>query len=127
MTVDVPSGRRGNRRGAWFPWPAALAGLALIVVIRPVAGFLSLRGAPGHAAEHWVIGAFGIRGIGSFYYLAYATSHVAVPHADLLWATVGLVVLVSVVAHGIAATPVMRLLDRFNERTPSPRSVTESP
>ena len=40
---------------------------------------------------------------------------------------IGLVVLVSVVAHGIAATPVMRLLDRFNERTSSPRSVTESP
>jgi NhaP-type Na+/H+ or K+/H+ antiporter len=107
-------------------WPAALAGLALIVVIRPLTGFLSLRGAPGHTAEHWVIGAFGIRGIGSFYYLAYATSHVAVPHADLLWATVGFVVLVSVVVHGIAATPVMRLLDRFNERTKSPRSVTET-
>jgi NhaP-type Na+/H+ or K+/H+ antiporter len=107
-------------------WPLALAGLALIVVIRPLAGFLSLRGAPGYAAEHWVIGAFGIRGIGSFYYLAYATSHVAVPRADLLWATVGFVVLVSVVVHGIAATPVMRLLDRFNERTGSPRTVTES-
>jgi NhaP-type Na+/H+ or K+/H+ antiporter len=108
-------------------WPAALAGLALIVVIRPLAGFLSLRGAPGYAAEHWVIGAFGIRGIGSFYYLAYATSHVAVPRADLLWAAVGFVVLVSVVAHGIAATPVMRLLDRFNERTEPTQSVTEAP
>jgi NhaP-type Na+/H+ or K+/H+ antiporter len=108
-------------------WPAALAGLALIVVIRPLTGFLSLRGAPGHTAEHWVIGAFGIRGIGSFYYLAYATSHVAVPRADLLWATVGFVVFVSVVLHGVAATPVMRLLDRFNERTESARSVTEAP
>src|SRR4029453_5786066 len=73
-------------------WPAALTGLALIFVIRPLTGFLSLRGAPGHRAEHWVIAAFGIRGIGSFYYLAYATSHVAGPRADLLWATGGLVV-----------------------------------
>jgi NhaP-type Na+/H+ or K+/H+ antiporter len=49
------------------------------------------------------------------------------PKPDPLAATVGLVVLVSVVAHGVAATPVMRLLDRFNERTESPLSVTEAP
>jgi NhaP-type Na+/H+ or K+/H+ antiporter len=107
-------------------WPAALAGLALILVIRPLAGFLSLRGAPGRAAEHWVIAAFGIRGIGSFYYVAYALTHARFPHAELLWATVGFVVLVSVVLHGIAATPVMRLLDRANERTGLSHSVTET-
>ena len=52
-----------------------------------------------------MIAAFGIRGIGSFYYLAYATSHADFPGADLIWATVGLVVIVSVVVHGVAATP----------------------
>jgi sodium/hydrogen antiporter len=98
-------------------WPAALAGLALIFVIRPLSGFLSLRGAPGRTAEHWVIAAFGIRGIGSFYYLSYALTHAAFPGADLVWATIGFVVLVSVVLHGVAVTPVMRLLDRSNERT----------
>ncbi|AXH91810.1 MULTISPECIES: cation:proton antiporter [Micromonospora] len=98
-------------------WPAALAGLALVLVIRPLAAWLSLRGAPGKPAEHWVISLFGIRGVGSFYYLAYATSKTDFPQADLVWATVGLVVVVSVVAHGIAATPVMQLLDREGERT----------
>ncbi|NHO81709.1 sodium:proton antiporter [Micromonospora sp. CMU55-4] len=98
-------------------WPAALAGLALVLVIRPLAGWLSLRGAPGKPAEHWVISLFGIRGVGSFYYLAYATSKTDFPQAELVWATVGLVVVVSVVAHGIAATPVMQLLDREGERT----------
>jgi sodium/hydrogen antiporter len=104
-------------------WQAALVGLALIFVVRPLSGFLSLRGAPGRRAEHWVIAAFGIRGIGSFYYLSYALTHAAFPQADLLWATIGFVVLVSVFLHGVAATPVMRLLDRENERTPT---VTES-
>ncbi|MBQ1043258.1 MULTISPECIES: cation:proton antiporter domain-containing protein [unclassified Micromonospora] len=98
-------------------WPAALAGLALVLVIRPLAGWLSLRGARGKPAEHWVIALFGIRGVGSFYYLAYATSKTDFPQADLVWATVGLVVVVSVVAHGIAATPVMQLLDRAGQRT----------
>ena len=106
-------------------WQAALAGLALIFVIRPVTGFLALRGAPGRRSEHWVIAAFGIRGIGSFYYLSYAMTHASFPGVDLVWATVGFVVLVSVVLHGVAATPVMRLLDESNERTRT-RTVTES-
>ncbi len=104
-------------------WQAALVGLALIFVVRPLSGYLSLRGAPGRTAEHWVIAAFGIRGIGSFYYLSYALTHASFPQADLLWATLGFVVLVSVILHGVAATPVMRLLDQANERT---RTVTES-
>jgi NhaP-type Na+/H+ or K+/H+ antiporter len=101
-------------------WPAALAGLVLIFVVRPLAGFLSLRGAPGRAAEHWVIAAFGIRGIGSFYYLAYAMSHADFPDVDVIWATVAFVVVVSVVLHGVAATPVMWLLDRSRERSRTP-------
>ncbi|MGA5302265.1 cation:proton antiporter [Nucisporomicrobium flavum] len=101
-------------------WPAALVGLALVFVVRPVSGFLSLRGAPGHRAEHWVIASFGIRGIGTFYYLAYATSHAQFPQADVVWATAAFVVLVSVGLHGVAATPVMRLLDRYNERSRTP-------
>ncbi|MEV4707421.1 cation:proton antiporter [Actinoplanes sp. NPDC049316] len=101
-------------------WPAALVGLALVFVVRPVSGFLSLRGAPGHPAEHWVIASFGIRGIGSFYYLAYATSHAQFPNADVIWATAAFVVLVSVGLHGVAATPVMRLLDRYHERSRTP-------
>src|SRR3712207_7975010 len=40
-------------------------------------------------AEHWVIASFGIRGIGSFYYLAYALTHADFPGADLVWATIG--------------------------------------
>ena len=98
-------------------WPAALVGLTLVLLVRPLTGFLSLRGAPGTTAEHWVIAAFGIRGIGSFYYLSYALTHAAFPAADLVWATIGFVVLVSVIVHGVAVTPVMRMLDQANERT----------
>ncbi len=101
-------------------WQAATVGLLLVFLIRPVIGWLSLRGAPGRPAEHLVISLFGIRGVGSFYYLAYATTQADFPQAELLWATVGLVVLVSVVVHGIAATPVMQLLDREGERTADP-------
>ncbi|MFI7599608.1 cation:proton antiporter [Actinoplanes sp. NPDC049681] len=109
----------GGLLGA-LTWKSALVGLLLIFLVRPVSGFLSLRGAPGHTAEHWVIAAFGIRGIGTFYYLAYAMSHATFPNVDVVWATAAFVVLVSVVLHGVAVTPVMRLLDRYNERTRTP-------
>ncbi|GAB7052627.1 cation:proton antiporter [Catenuloplanes indicus] len=98
-------------------WGAAATGLALIFLIRPLAGRLSLIGAPGRRAEHWVVGVFGIRGVGTFFYLAYALGHAEIPDAPLLWATAGFVVIISVVLHGVAATPVMAKLDRMHERS----------
>ncbi|MFG1922397.1 cation:proton antiporter [Cryptosporangium sp. NPDC048952] len=98
-------------------WQAALVGLALVFGLRPLAAWLSLRGTTAGKREQWVIAFFGIRGIGSLYYLAYAAGHAEFPGADLLWATVGFVILVSVVVHGVAATPVMQYLDRVRERS----------
>jgi NhaP-type Na+/H+ or K+/H+ antiporter len=92
-------------------WPAVAVALALVFVVRPLTGWLSLLGTPGRPAQRWVIALFGIRGVGTFYYLAYASTHAHFPGTDLLWATAGLAVIVSVVVHGVAATPVMRLLD----------------
>ena len=98
-------------------WQLVLIGLALIFLIRPLTGWMALRGAPGTPAEHHVIGFFGIRGIGSLYYLAYAMTAASFPQAEQLWALTGFVILVSVIVHGVAATPVMERLDRNRERT----------
>ncbi len=74
-----------------------------------------------------MIAAFGIRGIGSFYYLAYATTKADFPQTELIWATVALVVIVSVVVHGVAATPVMRMLDASGKRTATASPPEPSP
>ncbi|MFD0973124.1 cation:proton antiporter [Plantactinospora endophytica] len=103
-------------------WPAVALALALVFVVRPLTGRVSLLGAPGRPAEHWVVALFGIRGVGTFYYLGYATTHAHFPDAELLWATAGLVVVVSVVVHGVTATPVMQFLDARLDRTPAPAS-----
>ncbi|MFC6575202.1 cation:proton antiporter [Planomonospora parontospora] len=98
-------------------WQGAVAGLALLLVVRPLTGWLAgLRGRPG-PREGGVIAFFGIRGIGSLYYLAYALGHAdfGVP-AEELWAVVAFTVLVSLVLHGVTATPVMARLDRLRER-----------
>ncbi|WP_219416116.1 cation:proton antiporter [Pseudonocardia nigra] len=104
-------------RGLLWPlgWPMVALGLAVVLLVRPVTARLSLWGAPGTAREKVAIAAFGIRGIGSFYYLAYATAEADFVGAEQVWATAGFVVVVSVVAHGVAATPIMSWLDRTRD------------
>ncbi|ELY75482.1 sodium/hydrogen exchanger [Natrinema gari JCM 14663] len=59
----------------------------------------------------WTRRPIGDRGIGSFYYLAHGRNEAAFPDADVLWAVVGAVVLISIVVHGITATPAVRWLE----------------
>jgi sodium/hydrogen antiporter len=82
--------------------------LAVILVARPLAVGLVLLGAGVPVRERRLLQWFGVRGIGSLYWLAFALNR-GVPAADaaaLTAATLGLIA-VSVVAHGISATPVM--------------------
>ena len=89
----------------------AMASLAFLFVVRPVAGLIGLASAPHPLRERAAIAFFGIRGLGSFYYLAYATNRADLAEAEALWAVVGLTVLVSILMHGMTVTPTMRWLD----------------
>jgi sodium/hydrogen antiporter len=93
-------------------WPSVAVGTALVFVIRPVGAWISLWGSTelaGH--ERLAVAAFGVRGIGSVYYLAYALSSEYTAEGLELWGVVTFTIVLSVVVHGIAATPVMRWLD----------------
>jgi NhaP-type Na+/H+ or K+/H+ antiporter len=65
--------------------------------------------------ERWVVAFFGVRGVGSIYYIAYAAGAAAYPEERWLWSTVGFTIALSVVLHGILATPVMTRLDRLRD------------
>ncbi len=83
--------------------------LLLFAVIRPVSVFVGLAGARCSRRELKLISWFGIRGIGSLYYLMYAIE--AGPPTELtekLTSLVLTVVAASIAVHGISATPVMR-------------------
>jgi NhaP-type Na+/H+ or K+/H+ antiporter len=97
-------------------WPTALSVVLFLLIVRPVAGLLSLWSSPGVLEERAAIAFFGIRGIGSFYYLAYALNHAKFEDPGLLWAIVSLCVVGSILLHGIASTPAMRFLDRRRRR-----------
>ncbi|MDO5710524.1 MAG: cation:proton antiporter [Micrococcales bacterium] len=101
-------------------WQGAFVGLALILIVRPLCGLVALgRGhdVDTHAGrqlgprERLATAFFGVRGVGSIYYVAYAFGKAAFGQAELLWATVAFTILASVLIHGITATPVMRWLD----------------
>jgi len=103
---------------AELSWRGVLVGVVAVVVLRPLTAGLSLRrrlplGDPRLGPrERRVVAFFGIRGAGTLYYLAYATGYTQVAGIGELWATVGFTILLSVVVHGVLATPVMGWLDR---------------
>ena len=60
---------------------------------------------------------FGIRGVGSIYYLAYASAHgAAEPELDATIGVVLVTVTLSVLLHGVSATPLMRLYLSMRQR-----------
>lgn len=100
---------------------AVVWALALALLIRPVTGRLSLVGSAVEPAEKRTIAFFGVRGIGTFYYVAYALTHGGFENPELIWATAAFAVLVSIVVHGVTASPVLHTLDRRAGRpTPEP-------
>jgi NhaP-type Na+/H+ or K+/H+ antiporter len=104
------------------------AALVILLVIRPITALVGMTGisAPWH--EKTTIAFFGIRGIGSFYYLAYGLNHIDdLQHAARLWAIVGLVVLMSIIMHGLSVTPIMRMLDREQGRDPDAEDAVPPP
>ncbi|MFY9637114.1 MAG: sodium:proton antiporter, partial [Cellulosimicrobium cellulans] len=67
--------------------------------------------------ERIALSFFGIRGIGSLYYLAYALGKGQfTEQAEWLWSFIGLVVALSIVIHGASTSPLMNRLDRLRER-----------
>lgn len=99
-------------------WQDIVVALAIIFVVRPVAGWVGLVGSSTTRGERAAISFFGIRGVGSFYYLAFALNEADFAEAGRLWGIVALVALLSILIHGLTVTPLIRLLDRSHGRDP---------
>ena len=102
-----------------FTLPLAIISVMLLVVVRPLAGWLSLAGSPLRGPDRWIVAIYGVRGIGSIYYLAYAAGHVEFVNENALWAMVGFTILVSAIGHGFSAGIAMASLsDMARKRAP---------
>jgi len=89
-------------------WPAALVGLALIFVIRPISGLLAEANCDLPMIGKLAVAFLGVRGMGSIYYLAYGQNNANFAQIDLLWATVSFAILVSIIVHGVVSGPLIR-------------------
>jgi NhaP-type Na+/H+ or K+/H+ antiporter len=90
-----------RRDALWFV-------LALFLIIRPLAVYVGLLGTKVTGRARALMGWFGIRGIGSVYYLMYAISHdIQLALARQLLSITIAVVVASIVAHGLSVTPLM--------------------
>jgi sodium/hydrogen antiporter len=89
----------------------------LLLVIRPLAVRIGLARSAATHGQRWLIGWFGIRGVGSLYYLVYAVNQGIEPAlAERLIALTLSVVVTSIVVHGISVTPLMAAYERAISR-----------
>ncbi len=108
-------------------WTDVVAAVVILLIVRPVTGLVGMIGLDASWSEKLTLAFFGIRGVGSFYYLAFGLNHMEVEGGERLWAIVGLVVLMSVLLHGLTVTPIMRMLDRLQGRDPDADDATPPP
>ncbi|HUF23393.1 MAG TPA: sodium:proton antiporter [Vicinamibacterales bacterium] len=89
-------------------WPGVVVALLLFFAIRPAATLLTLVRSPLTPPQRAFIAWFGVRGVGSIYYLSYAIAH-GVPAGEArALADIALVVVAgSIVLHGVSVTPLM--------------------
>jgi NhaP-type Na+/H+ or K+/H+ antiporter len=109
--------------GAMLPYTAPLSALwwfipLLFVVIRPAAVFAGTLGEPMELSQRAMIGWFGIRGIGSVFYLLFAIRHgVSGALAQELITLTLASVAISILVHGVSMRPLLRWYVR---RIPAP-------
>ncbi|MDO9283960.1 MAG: sodium:proton antiporter, partial [Aquabacterium sp.] len=91
-------------------WPLAALWFVplMLLVVRPVSVAVGLAGSRTSLVQRRLIGWFGIRGVGSLYYLCYAMGH-GLPreHVEMLVGLTLAVVVTSIVVHGVSVTPLM--------------------
>jgi len=101
----------GGILSALTPSEIAFA-LIFVLVVRPIAGWVGTIGSGLGSRERMAVSLFGVRGIGSLYYLAFATNHADFARIEAIWSMVVLVVLLSILLHGISGKRAMEWLDR---------------
>jgi len=90
----------------------------LFLGLRPLAVIVGMAGSGARPTQVAFIAWFGLRGVGSLYYLAFALTHgFTGPEADTVRAVALVTVAASIVVHGISVTPLMERYERWRRRS----------
>jgi sodium/hydrogen antiporter len=91
-----------------FAGPILLVAVLLIFVIRPIGAWISTMGSPLNPTRRLLYGWFGVRGLGSLYYLSYAFGKgLSGDLGEKIAWIVYFTVVISIILHGISATPLL--------------------
>lgn len=105
-------------------WPLAALWFVplMLLVVRPLSVAAGLAGSRMSPVQRRLIAWFGIRGIGSLYYLCFAISHgLPSPHVETLVGLTLAVVVTSIIVHGVSVTPLMARYRRLRRARTAPR------
>ncbi|MCP1167445.1 cation:proton antiporter [Limimaricola litoreus] len=83
-------------------WAQVAVAMTLLLVVRPLAGWVAMAGTGMNPRDRGIVAVYGVRGIGSIYYLCYAGSHMEFADEASLWSLVALVILASTLLHGFS-------------------------
>lgn len=104
-----------------WSWRAVALALFLFVVARPLSVLVGMLGTRTSWPIRGMVGWFGVRGIGSLYYLMYAIQH-GIDESlalELIQFTL-IVVSLSILAHGTSVKPLMGIFWRHRRSLPAP-------
>jgi len=104
-------------------WPALIYAILSLTVIRMVPVFLCLIGTRTSTADKLFIGWFGPRGLATIVFAVLVLDE-KLPGSDTIILAAGWTVLLSVIAHGVTANPLVR---GMAARSPAPREKVQEP
>ena len=92
-------------------WQVYVVSLVFLLLVRPIAGVLGLIDLPMSWSERLVTGGLGIRGIGTFYYIAYTINQdlFSANEEIKIWVICVVTVALSVFIHGLTANRLLKM------------------
>ena len=84
-------------------WRGILFSLSLVLFWRPLFGYLAMLFTSLKNKKKFAIGFFGIRGLGSVFYLSYAVAEGAFENYEVLYGIIAYTILFSVIFHGLTS------------------------
>lgn len=111
LTTGVMEGLTGRE---------VLLAALILLILRPVAGLLSLLGLNCDEMSRLKVAFFGIRGMGTVFYLAYAQNHADFAEIDTLWRIAAVTITGSILIHGFASNFVLDADEEVAEGAPDP-------
>lgn len=102
-------------------WRGILFAFVFVLLIRPLAGLLALAGVKESKRSKFAISFFGIRGIGSVFYLSWAMVQFdGFEFKNELYSITAYIILISIILHGLTAPSAMDYFRRKGDLSKKP-------